>query len=95
MQNFSGLRARGASDQSMAAEKLAQSALNTILFSLRFILWSNLALKLFKLVKSSNFYDPSKYVKMLPFWFATKFDEACFEGEAEKVVRKIARSGAL
>ena len=40
------------------------------------ISWSNVAQKFFDLVKSSNSYAPSKYVKMRPFWFATEFNGA-------------------
>ena len=34
----------------------------------------------FELVKSSNFYAPSKYFQMPPFWFATEFNGAWVEG---------------
>ena len=44
------------------------------------ISWSNVAQKIFDLVKSSIFYAPSKYVKMRPFWFATEFNGAWVEG---------------
>ena len=47
---------------------------------IRLILWSNLAKNIFDLVKSSNFNAPSKYVKMLPFWFTTEFNGAWVEG---------------
>ena len=47
---------------------------------IRLISWSNEVQKFFELVKSSNFYAPSKYVKTPPFWFATKFDGAWVEG---------------
>ena len=47
---------------------------------IRFILWSNVAQKFFKSVKSSNFYAPSKCVKLPPFWFATEFNGAWVEG---------------
>ena len=47
---------------------------------IRLISWSNVAQKVFDLVKSSNFYAPSKYVKMRPFWFAPEFNGAWVEG---------------
>ena len=47
---------------------------------IRLVSWSNVAQKFFELVKSSNFYAPSKYVKMPPFWFATEFNGAWVEG---------------
>ena len=47
---------------------------------IRFILWSNVAQRIFESVKSSNFYALSKYVKMLPFWLATEFNGAWVEG---------------
>ena len=47
---------------------------------MRLISWSNVAQNFFDLVKSSNFYAPSKYVKMRPFWFATEFNGAWVEG---------------
>ena len=46
---------------------------------IRLISWSNVAQKFLELVKSSNFYAPSKYVKMPPFWFATEFNGAWVE----------------
>ena len=49
--------------------------------TIKLILLSNLVQKLFDLVKSSNFYAPSKYVKMPPFWFATEFNGAWVEGQ--------------
>ena len=47
---------------------------------IRLISWSNVAQKFFDLVKSSNFYAPSKYVKMRSFWFVTEFNGAWVEG---------------
>ena len=47
---------------------------------IRFILWSNVAQKFFKSVKYSNFYAPSKCVKVPPFWFATELNGARVEG---------------
>ena len=47
---------------------------------IRLISWSNEVQKFFELVKSSNFYAPSKYVKMPPFWFATEFNRAWVDG---------------
>ena len=47
---------------------------------IRLVSWSNVTQKFFELVKSSNFYAPSKYVKMPPFWFATEFNGAWVEG---------------
>ena len=48
--------------------------------TIKLILLSNLVQKFFDLVKSSNFYAPSKYVKMPSFWFATEFNGAWVEG---------------
>ena len=36
--------------------------------------------KVFDLVKSSNFYAPSKYVQMAPFWSTTKFNGVWVRG---------------
>ena len=47
---------------------------------IRSIFLSNVAQKHFKLVKSSNFYAPSKCVILPPFWFATEFNGAWVEG---------------
>ena len=47
---------------------------------IRLVSWSNVAQKFFEFVKSSNFYAPSKYVKMPPFWFAIEFNGAWVEG---------------
>ena len=47
---------------------------------IRFIFWSNVAQNFFESVKSSNFYAPSKCVKLPPFWFATEFNGAWVEG---------------
>ena len=47
---------------------------------MKLISWSNLAQIFFDLVKSSNFYAPSKYVKVPLFWFATEFNGAWIEG---------------
>ena len=40
---------------------------------IRLISWSNVAQKFFELVKSSNFYAPSKYVKIRPDSFVINF----------------------
>ena len=47
---------------------------------IRLISWSNVAQKFFELAKSLNFYAPSKYVKMQPFWLRTKFNGTWVEG---------------
>ena len=47
------------------------------------ISWSNAAQKFFE---SSNFYAPSKYVKMPPFWFATEFNRAWDEGRTRRQI---------
>ena len=47
---------------------------------IRLVSWSNVAQTFFELVKSSNFYALSKYVKMPPFWFATEFNGAWVAG---------------
>ena len=39
-----------------------------------------MAQKFFELVKSSNFYAPSKHLKMPPVWFATEFNGAWVKG---------------
>ena len=46
---------------------------------IRLVSWSNVEQNFFELVKSSNFYAPSKYVKMPPFWFVTEFNGARVE----------------
>ena len=48
---------------------------------IRFTSWSNVAQNFFKSVKSSNFYAPSKCVKLPPFWFATEFNGAWVKGQ--------------
>ena len=47
---------------------------------IRLISWSNVAQKIFELVKFSDFYAPSKYFKMRPFWFATELNGTWVEG---------------
>ena len=48
---------------------------------IRLVSWSNVVQKIFEVVKSSNLYAPSKYIKMLPFWFVTEFNGAWVEGQ--------------
>ena len=40
---------------------------------MKLILWSNVVQIFLDFVKLSNFYAPSKYVQMPPFWFTTEF----------------------
>ena len=58
----------------------APNTKNSFAKIIKLILWSNMAQTFFDLVKSLNFYAPSKYVQMPPFWFATVFNVAWVEG---------------